>query len=132
MEPLEELRAKIAGFPGYDGDVELRLSDEYVRSYMGEALVELSARCKLAPSMQKRLDDLVLRVGFADPRSFAMHHRIAEQNGSNDGGAVAAADAATVELADRAASLDAASIPRFLDDVSALLDKRETAIRALI
>jgi hypothetical protein len=130
MEPLEQLRAKIAGFPGYDGDLERRRSDEYVRSYLGEALTELAARCELAPELQQRVDELLLRVGFADPRDFAMHHIIAGKQGTDDGGAVAEADATTVELADRATSLNAASVPGYLDEVIAVLDGREAAIRA--
>jgi hypothetical protein len=130
MKPVEQLRAKIAGFPGYDGDLERRLSDEYVRSYLGEALANLAASNVLPPDLHGRIDALVLRVGFADPRDFATHHIVAAGDAADDGGAVAAADAATVELADRAASLDTASAPRYLDDVAATLDEREAAIRA--
>lgn len=129
MEPLERLRAKISGFPGYDEEIERRRSDEYVRSYLGEALADLSARCALPTELQRRVDELVLRVGFADQRSFASNRAFAGK-GSIDGGDVAVADAATIELADRAASLDAASAATYLDDVVAALDEREAAIRA--
>jgi hypothetical protein len=129
MEPLEQLRAKIAGFPGYDGDLERRHSDEYVRSYLGEALAELTARCPLTSELQQRVDALLLRVGFADPRAFVMHHATATTSESTDGGSVAAADAVTVALADRAATLDAASAAHYLDEVAAALDEREAAIR---
>ncbi len=130
MGPFEELRAKIAGFPGYDGDLERRRSDEYVRSYLGEALAELAARGALPAELQQRVDELVLRVGFADPRDFASRHVIGAKNVADEGGDVASADAATVELADRAASVDAASASRYLDDVAAVLDERDAAIRA--
>ena len=56
MEPLEQLRAKIAGFPGYDGDLERRRSDEYVRSYLGEALADFAGRCTLPAELQARVD----------------------------------------------------------------------------
>ncbi|MBV9718811.1 MAG: hypothetical protein JOZ77_05800 [Candidatus Eremiobacteraeota bacterium] len=129
MEPLERLQAKIANFPGYDGDFERRRSDEYVRSYLGEALAELASRGVLSDAQQARVDDLLVRVGFADPRAFAVHHVIAGA-ASNDGGAVAVSDVATVELADRAASLDSVAAASYLDEVVAVLDERETAIRA--
>ncbi len=71
MELLEQLRAKISGFPGYDGELERRLSDEYVRSYLGEALADLAARELLPPELRERVDEAILRVGFADQHAFA-------------------------------------------------------------
>ncbi|MGA8575754.1 MAG: hypothetical protein WB609_08770 [Candidatus Cybelea sp.] len=128
MEPLEALRAKISVFPGYGGELERRRADEYVRAYLGEALAGLGARCSLAPELRQRLDDLTLRVAFADQRAFAEHRGAAEEERGD--GAVARADAATVVLADRAATVDAGSVPGFLDEVTALLDERESAMRA--
>jgi hypothetical protein len=129
MEPLEQLRAKISGFPGYDGELQRRLSDEYVRSYLGEALADLAARGVLLPELRERVDEIVLRVGFADQHAFAAHAG-GKTPDSSDESAVAAADAATVALADRAASLDAASAAGYLEQVTAALDKRDAAIRA--
>lgn len=129
MEPLEKLRTKIAGFPGYDGDVERRRSDSYVRSYLGEALTEFAERCPLSPELQTRLDDLVFRLEFADPHDFAVHHG-AVRAGVADASAVAAADAATIDIADRAASIDAGSAATYLDEVTAVLDNRAAAMRA--
>jgi len=123
------LREKIAEFPGYDGDVERRRSDEYVRSYLGEALSELGARCTLPSDVRARLDDLILSVEFADPHGFVNHHVIAGQGTADGGGAVAAADAETVELADRAPTLDCAAAAAYLDEVEALLQRRAAAIR---
>lgn len=128
MEPLDFLRSKIAGFPGYDGDLERRHSDEYIRSYLGEALTEFAARCTLTPELQARLDDLVLRLEFADPHDFAVRHNVAAKS-VDDGGAVAAADAAGVELADRAVTFEPGAIAQYMDEVAALLDKRAAAIR---
>jgi hypothetical protein len=131
MEPLERLRAKIAGFPGYDTDLERRRSDEYVRSYLGEALTEFAERAMLSGEQRQRIDDLLLRVGFADPRDFDAHQHVADKQRTEQSDAMAAADERTVELADRAASLDPASTNAYLDEVVAALDARETAIRAL-
>ena len=129
MDPLELLRSKIADFPGYDGEVERRLSDEYVRAYLGEALTELAARQALGPERQRRLDALTLRSSFADQQAFS---RGGGQGESGDGAsdAVAAADASTIELADRGASIEDVSIDDYLDEVTALLDRREAALRA--
>ena len=128
MDPLDELRAKIAGFPGYDGDLERRHSDQYVRSYLGEALASLEASVSLVPDVRARLDDLTLRVGFADARAFPAHPTA--HPSESGAGAVAAADVATIVLADRASSLDASSVPTFLEEVTAALDARDAAIRA--
>jgi hypothetical protein len=123
MEPLEQLRAKISGFPGYDGELERRLSDEYVRSYLGEALADLTARAVLPPELCERVAEVILRVGFADQHAFAAHAR-GKTPDSADESEVAAADVATVALADRAASLDVASAAGYLEQVTATLDKR--------
>ncbi len=101
-----------------------------MRSYLGEALAELAARCALPSELQQRVDTLLLRVGFADPRAFAVHHDIGGKHAADDGGMVATVDAATVEVADRSSSVDASSAAHYLDDVTAVLDKREAAIRA--
>ena len=129
MEPLELLRSKIDDFPGYDTAIERRRSDEFVRSYMGEALTEMAARCTLSEEDQTRLDALVLRVAFADPRDFSVHDALA---GPNDGGAVAAVDADTLEAAERANALDCGAVASYLDDVTAVLDRRDSTMRAAV
>jgi hypothetical protein len=130
MEPLEELRARIANFPGYNGEIERRLSDEYVRAYLGEALAGLAARCSLPAEMQERIDALLLRVEFADQRDFATHPNAQEKGDGIDDGAVAAKDAAVIDLADRAASVDADSASGYLESVTKVLDERDVAMRA--
>lgn len=124
MEPLERLRAKITGFPGYDSEVARRRCDQYVRSYLGEALTEAAQRWNCTPEQGRRIDDLLLRAGFADQRDFARN-----EMGSD---AIVAADAATVDLADRAPAIDDATIDGYLDEVTAALDAREAAMRAAI
>jgi hypothetical protein len=129
MEPLELLLAKISGFPGYDTTLQRRHSDEYVRSYLGERLSAMGARCQLSPDHQTRLDALVLRVAFANPKDFNAHD--VDGGPANDDGALAGRDAATIELADRAAAIEPASVGAYLDDVTAALDRRDDALRAI-
>ena len=130
MEPLEQLRAKITNFPGYGGDAERRLSDEYVRSYLGEALANMPARDALPPELQQRLDDLIVRTAFADPRLFPERRRLSNAVDSEE--ALAGADLDTVEVADRAKSVDASSAAAYLDRVTACLDARDAAMRAQV
>ena len=132
MDPLELLREKFVGFPGYDGDLDRRRSDEFVRAYLGEALTELAARCgELPPELQQRVDALKLRMEFADPQVVrdapARFERSCELR---DDGKVAEEDVAAVELADRASATDCGSVARYSDDVTATLDSREAAMRA--
>jgi len=129
MEPLELLREKIPDFPGYDNEVARRRSDEYVRSYLGEALANLAASQTLSPELAQRVDALVLRVGFADQQAFSRHIGIGPSGASKEDDVVAA-DAATIELADRAALLEPAATNRYFDEVAAALDGREAALRA--
>ena len=130
MEPLETLRARIAEFPGYDTILERRRSDEYVRSYLGEALTEMAAGRTFPAESQRRIEALVLRVAFADPKSFPVHAGAQARSNPSDMHAVTEADAATVELADQAAKVDAASAARYLDEIAAALDERDAALRA--
>ncbi len=130
MDPLDVLRAHIDAFPGYDGVNNQRLADEFVRSYLGEALVNIGGRnVELPADVQSRVDGLLLRVGFADPKSFAAHGVLTASR-SADGGEVAMLDAATVEIADRARQADPASLNGLLDEVTQTLDRREAAMRA--
>ena|SRR5271165_5551340 len=133
MDPLQSLRARIGGFPGYGDDLSRRRSDSYVRSYLGEALASLDARLgDLEPALQQRVDDLLLRVGFADSRSFTMHNGLAERAETKNDPAdvLAREDDAIVDLADRAKAVDAAALAQYLNDVTASLDRREAAMRA--
>jgi hypothetical protein len=130
MDPLDVLRAHIAAFPGYDGVNNQRLADEFVRSYLGEALVDGGGgNVELPADVQSRIEALLLRVGFADPKSFAAHGVLTAPR-SADGGEVAIQDAATVEIADRVRSVAPASLNGVLDEVTQTLDRREAAMRA--
>jgi hypothetical protein len=130
MDPLEQLRARIAGFPGYDGDLERRRSDEFVRSYLGEALADLGVRCgSMSPELKQRFDVLLLRVGFADQKAF--HHVVARVHAAASAdGSVAVVDAAAIEVADQAPHVEPDALARYLDEVAATLDRRDAAMRA--
>ncbi len=134
MDPLQSVRARIPDFPGYGDDLSRRRSDSFVRSYVGEALANLQARLgTLDPELESRLGELLLRAGFADSHSFAVH------NGSNGGAtpsddaerAVAGEDDDALALADRATSVDAAALGSYLDELTALLDRRAATMRAV-
>jgi hypothetical protein len=127
MDPLEVLRAHVPDFPGYDGEHNRRLSDEFVRSYLGEALANAS-RANVPAEVQSSIDALLLRAAFADPKSFPAHGLVVGTIKAD--GEVAREDAATVELADRVRSADASSLAALLDEVTQTLDRRDVAMHA--
>jgi len=129
MDALDRLRARIAGFPGYDADADRRLSDELVRSYLGEALAELAAgNAALGTPLRERIDALLLRVGFASQRLFPSHADGLAKHGGET--AVADADREIVELADRAAALPPDGVAEYLGGVNDALDRRDAVMRA--
>jgi hypothetical protein len=132
MDPLQGLRAKIPDFPGYGDELARRHSDELVRSYVGEALVDLSTRlAPLESTSQEQIDALLLRVGFADQQAFARHGCGPDEgNRGSECDAVLADDVETIELADRAATIDAAALPAYLNAVERLLERRDATLRA--
>ena len=128
MDPLELLNERIPDFPGYATDVARRSSDERVRSFLGEMLADLAARCKPAdPAVNERLGDLTFRAGFANQSVFRAYEAAPLDAAAE--AAVARADAAAVNLADVAAALDPRDLPGFLTEVEAAFDARDAAMR---
>jgi hypothetical protein len=131
MDPLQGLRAKIPDFPGYGDELARRHSDELVRSYMGEALVELSTRlAPLESDRRQEIDALLLRVGFADQQAFARHGCGPEEERGSECDAVLADDVETIELADRAPAIDASALRAYLVAVEKVLERRDATLRA--
>jgi hypothetical protein len=128
-QPLELLKSKIADFPGYADDVSRWHSDELVRSYVGEAIADLQQRVNpLDAALGGRIGDMLIRVGFANPATYKTFEDGARAKFDED--AMVAADARAVEVADRAASIDAASLIGYLDEVSGSLDRRDAVMSA--
>jgi len=128
MEPLAFLHDKIPDFPGYDTEEGRRLADEDVRSYLGEALADLTARLNPPAPLDARAADLMVRAGFTNQR---VHRQFEDgARNSNDFASIAAADAAVVELADAAQTVDAGGLGAYLDRAGEALDRREAAMLA--
>lgn len=127
MDDADAVRAQIPNFPGYAALTDRRLSDELVRSYLGEALSELAARHPdFFAAGQEAYQRLLLRAGFANQLAF---HAFEYADGdAARQAAVAAADGALVAIADRASAVDADGIAAYLDDVTAAFDARDAAM----
>ncbi len=128
-QSLELLKSKIPDFPGFADDVSRWRSDELVRSYVGEAVAGVQERLKpLDAALDVRIGDMLIRVGFANPATYkAFEDR---ELAKFDDGAMAAADARAIEIADRAASIDAVSLPGYLEELSESLDHRDMVTSA--
>jgi len=128
MQPLESLKAVIADFPGYDENLARDRSDELVRSYAGERLAEMQERLEpLDAALDDRISQLLLRTAFASQVSHKLY--ASSERSEVDAGPVAAADAQTIALADRAASIVAGGVGAYLDEITAVLDRRDAAMR---
>jgi len=124
MDTTAVLSEKIPGFPGYADADSRRLADEEVRAYLGEALAALSDR--LGPAvgpLSERLESTLLRAEFMNHTAFKPFEsaNLDESHKS----AMAAADLAVVDLADRSTSVDAGSLASYLDAITAGLDARD-------
>jgi hypothetical protein len=128
MDPLQLLNDKIANFPGYATDDARKVSDEEVRSYLGEALADIEARLALAdPGSAQQIGDLLLRVGFTNQAVYhAYEEKARNAHGPFDG--VPDADARVIELAQRAAQVDAAGLSAYLAEAASALDARDAAM----
>ncbi len=124
MDPTATLRQHIAQFPGYEEEAGRRLADELVRSFLGEALAAMRDRLEpLSSDLETKIDDTIVRTGFANQRAFRPYEEGARL--AKDFGAMAQADAAVVELADRSVSIDQAGLAGYLGEANAALDRRD-------
>ncbi|HET9391931.1 MAG TPA: hypothetical protein VFO29_00220 [Candidatus Rubrimentiphilum sp.] len=75
MSALEVIRADIPDFPGCEGEMECRLSDEQVRSYVGERLAALDSQ-QLSADEKQLYDTVLYRSEFMNQEAF----RIFDEN----------------------------------------------------
>lgn len=66
-EDVSALRAVLPAYAGFDAAPDRRLSDQQVRAFTGELLVELQDRMPV-DGMRERFDALLMRCEFGDQR----------------------------------------------------------------
>ena len=126
-QPLEFLKSRIPNFPGYVSDDDRKLSDELVRSYLGERLATLETDDGLSDEVRKTVGELMLRTAFTNQIAYKVYEEASRTN--HDFDAMAAADAATVRLADSAGTVTPADALKFAQQSAQALDGRDLAMR---
>jgi hypothetical protein len=126
-QPLDFLKSRIPNFPGYASDDDRRVSDELVRSYLGERLADMEMQDGISDDARKSVGDLLLRTGFTNQIAYKVYAEAARTNHNFD--AMAAADAATVELADTAGGVTPDGVSQFVQQSARVLDGRDLAMR---
>lgn len=123
------LRAVLPAYAGHDGAQARRLSDQQVRAFTGELLVDLQDRVSL-DGLHDRFDALLMRCEFGD------QHVIRALEDGRFGGpdataAIEACDRTLIEAAVVSRSVDAGGLERFIGDLERAFDDRATTVAAL-
>lgn len=79
MSALEVIRADIPEFPGCEGETECRLSDEQVRSYVGERLAEVDVQ-QLSAGEKQLYDKVLYRSEFMNQEAFRIFDENRDEN----------------------------------------------------
>lgn len=121
MSALDEIKAEIPDFPGCEGESECRLSDEQVRSYVGERLAVLSTD-GLSDEEKALYDAALFRCEFMNQEAF----RIFDEDRNEDRiNAVLDADAALIAAAK---SLESGKAGDALKAIGAAFEQRDAAM----
>ena len=123
MNALEVIRTDIPDFPGCEGEMECRLSDEQVRTYVGERLAGLDVQ--QLPGEEKQLyDRVIFRSEFMNQGAF----RIFDEN--RDEKRIAAVLDADAALIAAAKMLDApgGKLSDALKAINDAFDRRDAAM----
>jgi hypothetical protein len=122
MNAIEEIRADIPDFPGCEGEEECRLSDEQVRSYVGERLAALPLD-QLSEADKSLYENVLFRCEFMNQEAFRVFDEDRSEGRIN---AVLQADAALIAAAKK---LDPSGPPRdALEAINDAFDYRDAAM----
>lgn len=129
MDALTRIRAKINAFPGYTSEEDIRRSDQLIRAYVGEQLSEMQARLGDASS-DDALSSLLMRTSFANQRELRPLEEPKEVHREVE--ALFDADAALIDLADRASSVAGPDLAAYVASVGHAFDARDAALASLV
>lgn len=123
MSSLDEIRAEIPDFPGCEGEMECRTSDEQVRSYVGERLAALSPN-GMSPDDKALYDSVLFRCEFMNQEAFRIFD---EDRNEKRIESVLAADAALIAAA-KMLDASGAKVGDALKAISEAFDRRDAAM----
>jgi hypothetical protein len=117
--------AVVPGYAGHGDTLARRLSDQQVRAWTGELLVDLQDRLPV-DAVRARLDALLLRCEFGDQH---LIRAIEDNRYAGDGfaSALEAADRTLVETANQARTVNADGLPAFIAALERAFDERAAA-----
>ncbi len=127
MDASDAIRARIPGFPGYANEMGRRLSDEMIRSYVGEAVADASAR--LDRGMSERVGALLMRAGFINQAAFGPfeYAKVADEALTR----LLASDLTLCALADRGKAVSANDFDTWITRIEVGFDARDTLMSSL-
>jgi hypothetical protein len=120
------LRALIPTYAGHESAQARRLTDQQVRAFTGEALVDLQDRLSL-DAVRDRFDALLMRCEFGDQHVI----KALEDDHFAEGPAAAAnedVDVKLVEIAARLKSVDAGGLADLFGDLERAFDERAATV----
>jgi hypothetical protein len=123
MGDLEALREEIPSYAGYEDDTTRPLADKQIRAWVGERLSLLDMRLGLADGpFSKEYEHLLRECEFSDPHAM----RVLEERSfdANDLALLYTLDHRLVVAADRAESVDAATVAEYLAELEHLFASR--------
>ena len=124
MDDLDFLKNHVPQFEGYQDEDARHHSDQRVRALAGSALAEAQERLtsQLDPELSAALSAAILRCQFPDQTfTTKLDGALVDDALENR---LAAGDRALVEIAQRAANVDAAGLRSLIDDFNAAFDRR--------
>ena len=129
-EDVSTLRAVLPAYAGHDAAADRRLSDQQVRAFAGELLVDLQDRVALE-GVRSRFDALLMRCEFGD-----QHVIKALEDGRFGAPAAAAAieacDRTLVEAAVAARTVMADGLDAFIGNLERAFNARAAAVAELL
>ena len=129
-DDVTDLRAMLPAYAGHADASARRLSDQQIRAWTGEALVDLQDRVAL-DGLQERFDALLMRCEFGDQHVIKALEKDAFER-PDAAAAVEKHDVAIASVAAQLKSVAADNVAALLAELEHAFDARATAVLAML